>query len=761
MVFGQGGMTMKNLIIVESPSKAKTIEKYLGGEYHVIASKGHIMDLPKSELGVDVEHEFKPTYVVSEGKKQTIAEMKKDVPEDGFVFIASDPDREGEAIGWHVAQAIGLIDEHGNPKKLKGKQVQLKRIVFHEITKEAIINSFKDARSIDMNLVDAQQARRILDRLVGYKLSPLLWTKIRYGLSAGRVQSVAVRLIVERERERDAFVSKEYWSIDGIFGHTNGDIKAALQKVNQKKIEIGNEEESNGLVDLIKKAEYTVSDVSQKEVRRHPSPPFITSTLQQEANRKLGFSAKQTMSVAQRLYEGVDTPQGRVALITYMRTDSFNLLDQAVSAIRSYIQSTYGNEFAPGTTNVYKKKSKLAQEAHEAIRPVDVAKTPEMMSKYLKKEELKLYDLIWKRTVACQMSDAVFDALAIDILGTVPSSENEFQFRANGQKVKFAGFIKLYFESKDDEDNGNEFLDNPLPQVENGDKVDLKELLPEQHFTQPPARYSEATLVKALEENGIGRPSTYAPIMSTVVDRGYVTKEGKYLKPLDVGYVVNDLLVKHFSDIVDINFTSQIEEEFDEIAEGKEKYEHVLEEFYNPFIANLQTKDKEIKKEDVVILGQSEEKCPECQGAMVIKLGKYGKFLSCANFPTCKGMKSLDEQLNEVTNEVCDLCKSPMVVKINKKGIKFLGCSQYPKCEGTKNIPTGLICDICGADLVQRKSRWGTTFYGCSRYPECKFILKAKKSTDEEGESGKKKPIRSRVSVKSHVKGKTRAKKAS
>ncbi len=717
---------MKDIIIVESPSKAKTIEKYLGGEYRVVASKGHIMDLPKSALGVDVENGFKPTYVISEGKKQVISLIKKDLPDKGTVYIASDPDREGEAIGWHVAKSIGLITDGGKEKKVKGKDLSLKRIVFHEITKDAILDSFKHARSIDMNLVDAQQARRILDRLVGYKLSPLLWTKIRYGLSAGRVQSVAVRLVVERERERDAFVTKEYWSIDGVFAHKNGDIKAQLQKVDGKKIEIPNKDEADKLVGRIKNAQYHIIQVTSKEVKRHPSPPFITSTLQQEANRKLGFSAKRTMSIAQKLYEGVETANGRVALITYMRTDSYNLSAQSVTGIRNYIQKIFGKEYVPATPNVYKKKAKLAQEAHEAIRPVDVSHTPDSMQKFLSSDEQKLYDLIWKRTLASQMSDARFNSLAIDIEG------DAMLFRANGQKVLFPGFIQVYYESSDDEETAQDILDNILPQVEKNDGVNLKDTLPEQHFTQPPARFSEATLVKALEENGIGRPSTYAPIISTILDRGYVEKEGKYFKPKDVGYVVNDLLVKHFSSIVDMNFTSEIEKELDEIAEGKREYQNVLEGFYTPFEKNLAVKQKEIKKEDVVVLAKSNEVCPECGKPMVVKLGKYGKFLSCSDFPTCKGMKSMDDDGQEVSDEKCDKCGSPLVVKMNKKGMKFLGCSTYPACDFTKNIATGLKCDICGAELVKRKSKWGKIFYGCSRYPDCKFILKQQKTAEKE-----------------------------
>jgi DNA topoisomerase-1 len=664
----------KNLVIVESPTKAKTIARYLGSKYTVKASVGHVRDLPKSQLGVDVEHGFKPKYVVPKDKKTVVKELKEAAKNASSVYLATDPDREGEAISWHVVEAIGINGD-----------LPVHRVVFHEITKEAIKEAFDRPRGIDLQLVDAQQARRILDRLVGYKLSPILWKKVKRGLSAGRVQSVAVRLIVDREREIRAFVPVEYWSIEAeLLKKPQPGKRAKPQSFRaalvsrfgkREKLALRNEGEVKAIVEALGGAAYRVADVREKEVQRQPSPPFTTSTLQQEASRKLRFTAKRTMVVAQQLYEGVTLgPEGNVGLITYMRTDSTNVSASAIAETRALIKERYGPDFVPPGPRVFSKKAKGAQEAHEAIRPTSVRREPEALKGYLTSEQYRLYELIWKRMVASQMAAAIFDTTTVDIRASVDES-TAYLFRASGSVMRFAGFISVYSEGKDDEtDDGTK---KPLPPLIIGEDLDLTKLLPQQHFTQPPPRYTEATLIKALEEQGIGRPSTYAPILSTIQERNYVVKVERRFQPTELGEIVNDLLVEHFPDIVDVGFTAQMEEELDDIAAGEKKIEPVLSRFYGPFEKTLDAASATIEKVKIADEPAGED-CDKCGRPMVIKLGRYGKFIACSGFPECRNAK-------------------PLLIK------------------------TGAACPSCGGDLVQKKTKGRRTFYGCSRYPECTF----------------------------------------
>lgn len=697
-------MPAKNLVIVESPGKIQTISKYLGNDYTVMASMGHVRDLPKTKMGIDVEHNFKPTYLVSKDKSKVVKDIKGKIGKNTIVWIATDEDREGEAIGWHLVEALDL-DQKGE---------NLRRIVFHEITKPAITEAIEKPRKIDMQLVNSQQARRILDRLVGYELSPLLWKKVRYGLSAGRVQSVAVRLIVEREREILAFVPVEYWELLANFSTSKKEeFSAKLSKYKGENIKVSSEEESNKVLKDLENAKYKVLSVEKKEMRRNPAPPFTTSTLQQEAARKLGFSVKKTMTVAQKLYEGVEINGSHEGLITYMRTDSVNVSQIALAQAREVISSIYGKSYALETPRYYKGK-KGAQEAHEAIRPSDLSRTPESIAKFLPKDELRLYDLIWKRMLACQMEQAILDKVGIDI------GANEYIFRATGQTVKFAGFIKVYMEGHDSEEEDNEDKENVLPELKEGDELNLRELLPSQHFTKPPARYTEASLVKTLEAEGIGRPSTYAPTISTIQARGYIEKEGQALKPTETGFVVNDFLVQHFPKIVDYGFTVKMENMLDGIEEGDEKWQDEIGEFYGPFHDLVDMKNKTLTKDDVVT-DTTDEICEKCGKAMMVKFGRFGKFLSCTGFPDCKNAKPL-------------------------------GGEQAPKAEAVK---IGVKCPKCGeGELVERMTRKrNKPFYGCNRFPKCVFAvwekpkdgkdaLKLKEEQDKKREekfSGKKK----------------------
>ena len=709
---------MRNLVLVESPTKAKTISKFLGSDYKVIATKGHVRDLPKSSLGVDVTNGFKPEYVMLPGKNPLLKELKSELKKSDSLILAPDPDREGEAIAWHTGIALGVIDENLNKKK-NYKNLEIKRIVFHEITKQAILDALKSPKVIDLALVNAQQARRILDRLVGYKLSPLLWSKIRYGLSAGRVQSIAVKIIVDRERERKAFNSEEYWSVDALFkkDNENNSFRAELAKIANKNIDIKNDENCKSVLENLQKLEYKISKIQKGESNKKPPVPFTTSSLQQEANKKLGFPSKRTMFIAQKLYEGISIGKEPVGLITYMRTDSIQLATSAIESIREYIKKNLGEPYLPEKAIFYKNNVKSAQEAHEGIRPTQVELDPESIKKYLTDEQFKLYSLIWKRSVASQMNPAKYETLTIEVTG---NGAIEALFRASGQKVLFDGYRKVYSFKQEEEVILN------ISNLEMGDLVNINDIKSEQHFTQPPARYSEASLIKFLEKNGIGRPSTYSTIITTIQTRGYVTLENKYFIPTDTGTVVNELLEKHFPEIVDINFTSQMEDELDGIATGKENMQQVLSTFYFPFEKLIEKKQKEIKKEDLIVLGDSDEKCPDCGSKMVIKLGKYGKFLSCSNFPQCKGMKALESAEDKLDSEKyelvdkCDLCGSPMILKRSKFG-KFWACSNYPKCKNIKPLLLKQKCPNCGKALTLRNGKFNKSFYGCSGYPDCKY----------------------------------------
>lgn len=694
----------KSLVIVESPTKAKTITKFLGKDFKVESSFGHIRDLPQKKIGVDVKNNFEPTYEIPAKAQKQVDKLKKLAASVKTVILATDEDREGEAIAWHLLNALNLDEK------------DTQRIAFHEITKKAIEEALQHPRELDYNLVDAQQARRILDRLVGYKLSPLLWKKVARGLSAGRVQSVAVRLIVDREREIQKFNQEEYWSIEAELQKDEQNFITQLAQVKGKaldKMAVKNETEAQNILTELSGAKYKVSKIERKEALRQPPTPFTTSTLQQEAGKKLGYSAKQTMMLAQQLYEGIELgTEGSVGLITYMRTDSLNLSDFSLNNIRDYIKSDLGDKYLPTKAITYKTKSKGAQEAHEAIRPTDITHTPDSIADYLDPKQLKLYKLIWQRTLASQMMPAIIDQTKVDI------QANDYTFRANGSIIKFDGFLKVYKTG---------IKENLLPALKEGDLTTLIDLKKLQHFTQPPARYSEATLIKALEEFGIGRPSTYAPTISTVQDRNYVKKnDEKKLYPTEIGILVNDLLVAHFPKIVDLNFTAKMEEELDEIAEGKRKWQPVIKEFYVPFEANLKIKDKEINKKDLTE-EKTDLKCDKCGSPMIVKMGRYGKFLACSNYPECKNIQSMmvtdEEHAAEQSNETCPKCGSPMIIKTGRFG-RFLACSKYPDCKTTKPIQKsiGLKCPKCGqGDVVVKKSKRGKIFYACNRYPDCDY----------------------------------------
>jgi DNA topoisomerase-1 len=709
----------KHLVIVESPAKAKTIEKFLGKDYTVLASFGHVRALPSKQGSVDLEHDFEPKYAVLPESKKHIDAIKKELKNADVLLLATDPDREGEAISWHLLAALGL------DKKKPG--IDIKRVVFHEITKDAIVHAVENPRDIALDLVDAQQARSVLDYLVGFNLSPFLWKKIRYGLSAGRVQSVALRLICEREKQIQAFVEQEYWTIAAQLA-TGGkqDFSANLVEAEGKKLgkfDIPDNTAADRLTKILAKGSYRVDKVTKSERKRQPSPPFTTSTIQQEAARKLGFSAKKTMSIAQKLYEGLDVGEGTVGLITYMRTDSVVLSNQALTEAHEVITSLYGKEYALAKPRFFKNKAKNAQEAHEAIRPTYIAKTPVELKKFLSSDQFKLYDLIWKRTVACQMAEALLDQTSVDI-----GAGEGYKFRAAGTVIRFPGFMKLYIEGVDDETEEKEGL---LPPLNEGDVLQLKELLPEQHFTQPPPRYTEATLVKTLEEYGIGRPSTYASIMNTLVERKYTRLDKKRFFPEDVGMVVSELLVNHFTQYVDYNFTASLEEELDQISRGEKKWKPLLREFWEPFHTLLKQKEGEVNKSDITTEA-TDETCPECAKPLVVKLGKFGKFFACTGYPECKYIRPLDKDKKEVeepvfSEEKCDKCGSQMLIRDGRFG-KYLACSAYPACKNIQPLVkpkgTGIKCVECGeGELTEKKSRFGKIFYSCNRYPQCKFAL--------------------------------------
>ena len=726
-------------MIVESPAKAKTIQKYLGGGFEVEASLGHIKDLPKKSLGVDLENDFATEYEVIPGKEKVIARLKKLAKGAGAIYLAPDPDREGEAIAAHLAEELG--GERIDGKKTKKSDTPIRRVTFNEITKRAVQDAFQHARDIDRNLVDAQQTRRVLDRLVGYQVSPLLWDKVRRGLSAGRVQTVALRLIVEREREIKAFVKEEYWTIAAhLIGAKPPQFTANFIGIGDEKTRIQNGEDAEKLRSALEEAEWSVRSVDKRERRRNAAPPFTTSKLQQDAARKLRFSVKRTMMIAQRLYEGIDLgDEGTVGLITYMRTDSTRVSNDAIAEVRQLIAKDYGPEFCPESPNFFKSK-KDTQDAHEAIRPTSAARHPEAIRKYLQEDEFKVYKLIWQRFVASQMNPAVFDQTAVDI--DANSGGTNYRFRVTGSVLKFEGFLKVYEESKEGKDEEDEALKHKLPVLTEGQKLTLKSLDAEQHFTEPPPRFNEASLVKELEERGIGRPSTYSAIISTIQERQYVQKLGGKFIPTEIGLVVTDLLVENFKDIFDFQYTARLEEELDEIEDGKEAWTNALAEFYKKFEKDLHYAEKHM--ENVKRMEKpTDEKCERCGSPLVIKWGKHGSFFACSAYDTndpnsCTFTKEnpidlpdLDSaDLQETTQEeYCENCGRPMVLKRGRFG-QFMACTGYPDCKTTRrldqakkvpDIPLDEKCPQCGRSLLIRHGRFGE-FISCSGYPDCKYV---------------------------------------
>jgi len=723
----------KTLVVVESPTKAKTLERYLGPEYTVRASYGHIRDLPKSKLGVDTDREFEPEYVIPEASEKAVRALRSAHKKAEELILATDFDREGEAIAYHVAEV------------LKVDPATAKRVTFTEITRDAILDAFQHPRAIDLRLVEAQQARRILDRLVGYRLSPVLWKKVRPGLSAGRVQSVALRLLVDRERDIRAFLPVEYWSVDVRVTPEDEEAPflARLIEVPQGKLAASPDKKGTTLsteadaarhADRLREAGYRVLEVREKEIKRTPAAPFTTSTLQQEAARKLGFGARRTMRVAQQLYEGIDLPgEGRMGLITYMRTDSKTIAESALREIAEVVRTEFGEAYGLKQPRRYKTKQRGAQEAHEAIRPTSAMRSPDRVAGALDKGQLALYRLIWQRTVASQMAEARFDQVSVDVEAAAGDDEGHYRYllRATGQTMTFDGFRRVYFEGRDDA--ADEDSESALPRLLAQQVLRLLEVLPEQHFTQPPPRFTEASLVKALEELGIGRPSTYASIIWTLQERGYVRLEDKRFFPEDVGEVVTDLLIEFFPDVVDVNFTAKLEEDLDQIAEGAMGWVQVLDEFYGPFERLLEKNEEEIQRFEEVL----DERCPLCPqegrepGPLVIKLGRYGKFIGCSNWPDCSYIRNLDGQVRkepEILEETCPECGRPLAKKSGRFG-PFVGCTGYPECKYIKKEEqkTGVKCPKCGqGDLVVKRARRGkrgSVFYGCNRYPDCDFTV--------------------------------------
>ena len=776
----------KGLVIVESPAKAKTIQKYLGKGFTVEASLGHVKDLPKSTLGVDTANGFETDYVVIPGKEKVVAKLKKLASAADFIFLAPDPDREGEAIAAHLAFELGDNGHGKKAKKIKLKKGEvappprIQRVTFNEITKRAVQAAFEHPRAIDQNLVDAQQARRVLDRLVGYQVSPLLWDKVRRGLSAGRVQTVALRLIVEREREIKAFQKVEYWTIDAtLSGSKPPAFDARFVGKGEEKVEVTNGEDAEKIRAALETADWLVRSVDKKERRRNAAPPFTTSKLQQDSSRKLRFSVKRTMMIAQRLYEGVELgEEGLVGLITYMRTDSTRVAPEAIQEVREYVGKEYGPTYLPEAPNTFKEK-KDSQGAHEAIRPTSAMRHPDQVKQYLKEDEFKVYKLIWQRFVASQINPAVFDQTTVDI--DAKNGSEVFWFRVTGSVLKFDGFLRVYEESKDGKDEEDEELKHKLPALEAGQKLTLKELKPEQHFTEPPPRFNEASLVKELEERGIGRPSTYAAILTTIQERQYVQKVGGKFSPTEIGLVVTDLLVENFRDIFDLQYTARLEEELDEIEEGKEKWQDALGDFYKKFTKDLKYAEKHMEnikrmekptdehcelckaplvikwgrhgsfyacstfdkedpntckftKENPINLPDldsadvqettQEEYCENCGRVMVLKRGRFGQFMACTGYPDCKTTRRLDQgkKVPDIPlDELCPKCGRNMMIRHGRYG-EFTTCSGYPECKYVKQNFIGVKCPECkDGDLVEKRARKGNTFYGCGNYPNCKF----------------------------------------
>lgn len=698
-------MAQKKLVIVESPAKTKTLKKFLGEEFLVEASLGHVKDLPEKNLGVDIENDFTPDYKIIKGKQKILTRLKSEAKKAKAVYLAPDPDREGEAIAWHIAQEIEKV----NPK--------IYRVSFNEITKEAVLTGIKEAGEIDMNKVNAQQARRILDRLVGYKTSPILWKALYRGLSAGRVQSVALRMICEREKQIEDFVPQEYWSITAILETDKKEsFPAKLVKIDGKVFEIATQKDAEGIISDVKDKKFVVANVTKEERNRFPSPPYITSTLQQDAARRLYFSSQKTMKIAQELYEGVELGEkGSVGLVTYMRTDSPRIAEIAKKAAKDFIEINFGSDYIPSKPREYKSR-KSAQEAHEAIRPTYIDYTPDQVKKYLSKDQSKLYQLIWNRFMASQMAEAIFQVTTVEI------EAEKYLFRATSSEVLFDGFLKIYQDIK--EENGEEEEEFKLPTLKEKDLLQLLELVPKQHFTKPPPRFSEASLIKELEENGIGRPSTYAQIVTTIKQRKYVESDKKRLFPTELGKTVNEILVKNFPNIFETKFTANMEEELDKIEEGEEKWVKVLNDFYVPFQSTLKKVENEKGKIKQMTQQATEEICEKCGSPMIIKWSRNGRFLSCSAYPRCKNAKPLEANENEkvLTDQKCELCGAPMMVKIGRYG-KFLSCSKYPECKFTRSFSIGVACpqEGCNGYVAERKSKRGRIFYGCSNYPKCKF----------------------------------------
>ncbi|MBV1952197.1 MAG: type I DNA topoisomerase [Cycloclasticus sp.] len=715
---------MLNLVIVESPAKAKTIEKYLGKGFQVLASYGHVRDLIPKEGAVDTEHDFKMKYSMVERNQRHVQAITKAMKKADTLYLATDPDREGEAISWHVSE---LLKEK---KLLKDKPVY--RVVFHEITKKSIQAAIKEPRELSMDMVDAQQARRALDYLVGFNLSPLLWKKIRRGLSAGRVQSPALRLIVERELEIEAFKKREYWSIHSKVSASEQAFKAKLTHFDGEKLSqfsVTDEQRAKEIKDAIEAVavgQLLVKKLQKKQRKRNPAAPFTTSTLQQEAARKLGFTTKKTMQIAQQLYEGVSIGGESTGLITYMRTDSVNLAEEAVGDIRQLIEQRYGKQNVPSKPNVYKTKSKNAQEAHEAIRPSLVSKIPEEINGSLSKDQYKLYLLIWKRAVASQMAHAVIDMVSVDL-----TCGQDHTFRATGSTVNKPGFMSVYLEGKDDSKDEDDNKENLLPPMKEGELIDLLEVLPNQHFTEPPPRYGEASLVKALEEFGIGRPSTYASIISTLQNREYVEIEQKRFYPTDVGRIVNKFLTQHFTNYVDYDFTAKLEDDLDAVSRGEMKWLPLMKKFWQPFKTLIDDKEVSVQRSDVTQEAM-DEKCPECGKQLSIRLGRNGRFIGCTDYPECSYTRNLNEDAAAAEPEVvegrsCPKCESNLIIRTGRYG-KFIGCSSYPDCKHMEPLEkpkdTQVVCPECKkGTILERKSRKGKIFYSCSNYPKCKYAL--------------------------------------
>ncbi|MBL4934908.1 type I DNA topoisomerase [Clostridium sp. YIM B02515] len=684
----------QKLVIVESPAKAKTISKYLGKDFIVEASMGHIRDLPKSQLGVDKENNYTPKYITIRGKGELLEKLRKAAKKSDKIYLATDPDREGEAISWHLSKILNISDS------------EKCRIEFNEITKNAVKTAIKNPRTLNINLVDAQQARRVLDRLVGYEISPILWRKIRWGLSAGRVQSVALKMVCDRENEINTFSPKEYWSIDSKLLSPNSK-KTFIVKLfskDNKKIEIHNESESNKIIEELNSQNFVVDKIKKSQKNKNPLPPFTTSTLQQDAYKKLNFSTKRTMSIAQQLYEGIDIKShGTLGLITYMRTDSVRVSEEAQKSAGEFIENNFGSEYKPENPRIFKSKKNI-QDAHEAIRPSYIDLTPEKVKDSLKDEQYKLYSLIWKRFIASQMSSSILNTITVEVIN------GNYQLRASGSTVKFDGFMKIYEYSTDEEEESTY-----LPDLYEGDTLTKKSIEGKQHFTQPPAKYSEATLVKTLEEYGIGRPSTYSPIISTLLDRKYIERDKKTLIPTELGIIVNNVVSDYFKEIVDVEFTVDIEEKLDRVEEGKDNWNKVVDEFFKPIKESIEIAEKELSKitiEDKI----SEEKCDKCGRNMVIKHGRFGDFLACPGYPECKNTKPIVEKLDVK----CPKCGENILIKKSKKGKKFFGCSGYPNCDYVSWFePTNEKCDLCEGLMVKRYSKSKGNFLECSN-PECK-----------------------------------------